>query len=128
MMTQVDEQHEAEVWGDDNEDEQAAPVEPPRSFWQRLRRIFLPTQRDTGYDDQLYALNAAIRTYPDAAVNYLLRGELYLQTRQRILARADFEQALRFALSDLENERWGLAAQSVADRARQHLAHLPANE
>lgn len=133
-MMSVDEQQEtAQAVSEAPEDgtadlseERDKPAQP--SLWQRLLRRFSARDDAESREERLNALNDAIHRFPEAAVNYLLRGEFYLQTRQRHLARADFEQALKFALADLENERWGIAAQSIADRARQHLQDFPAED
>lgn len=80
------------------------------SFWQRVSGIF-------GREARLYNLNWAISAYPDAAANYVLRGELLLSMRDSIGAAADFRRALELAVTDVENEDWGLVAQALQDRA-----------
>jgi hypothetical protein len=62
-----------------------------------------------------------IALYPDAAVNYVLRAELYLQTGDDELAVLDFRRGLGIAERQLERDRWGLVAQVVGDRARRGL-------
>jgi hypothetical protein len=93
------------------------------SFWQKLRRFFLPNheERREAKSQRLRDLTVAIERYPEAAVNYLLRGELHLELRQWILAEEDLSEALRLAENQYKQDRWGLSAQAIADRARRGL-------
>jgi hypothetical protein len=95
------------------------------SFWQMLRRLFFQTRREKSAEQQrrLSDLNLAILDRPDAAVNYMLRGEIRLEQKQYELAREDFSQALELAEAQFQNEKWGIAAQAVMDRAREGLRH-----
>lgn len=98
----------------------------PLSFWQKLRRIFFPNaeERRATERERLHDLTTAIERYPEAAVNYLLRGELYLEMQQLLLAEEDLQEALRLAETQYQAERWGLSAQAIADRARRGLDEI----
>jgi tetratricopeptide (TPR) repeat protein len=85
--------------------------EPRPSWWARL------TGRTMDHDQRLTALDEAIAGAPEAAVNYVLRGELLLQHGVAEEAAADFQQALHLAETDLAASRWGLSAQVTRDRA-----------
>lgn len=90
---------------------QAAPAERP-PWWARL------IGRGGVDDDQRLAdLDAAIARAPEAAVNYVLRGELLLKHGAAEPAVADFEQALHLAEAELAASRWGISAQAARDRA-----------
>jgi hypothetical protein len=82
-----------------------------------------PTLRG-GANSRLAALTDAIAANPDAAVNYVMRGELFLEHGERELAYADFVKALTLAAAQLETEEWGLVAQAVQDRAEAGLRRL----
>jgi tetratricopeptide (TPR) repeat protein len=96
------------------------------SFWQKLRRFFLPSfqERRENERQRLLDLTVAIERYPEAAVNYLLRGELHMELEQYTLAQEDFEQALQLAEAQYQQDSWGLSAQAIADRARRGLEEL----
>ncbi|MCA9914821.1 MAG: hypothetical protein KC496_15820 [Anaerolineae bacterium] len=94
------------------------------TIWDRLRRVIFPGMEG---EARLQQFEEAIAESPDAAVNYLLRGELYLEMRRLHLAKSDFEQAAALAAQQLEDESWGISAQAVYDRALQHLARLAEN-
>jgi tetratricopeptide (TPR) repeat protein len=90
--------------------------------WVRFRILGedIPAQKE----NQLRELVNAIERHPDAAVNYVLRGELYLKARQWDEAREDFRMALSLARSQYESSAWGVLAQGVQDRAIQGLRLL----
>ncbi len=100
-----------------------APVEVPTlhvghprpSLWDQLRELF---RNDRGtLIDRIADVDRAIELAPNAAGNYVLRGELYLESREYELAAADFEYGLELAQADYETSSWGLVAQAVQDRA-----------
>lgn len=66
---------------------------------------------------RLMALNEAIASYPDAAANYVLRGELLLKLGEAALAAADFRYALALTAAQVQTADWGLVAQTLHDRA-----------
>lgn len=66
---------------------------------------------------QLRMLNRAIEADPAAAVNYVLRGEFWLQHGNSETAIADFEVALACAQRDLDASDWGYLEQALIDRA-----------
>jgi hypothetical protein len=101
-------------------------IAQPLNFWQSLRRFFLPNweERRENERQRLRDLSVAIERYPEAAVNYLLRGELHLKLRQWVLAEEDLSEALRLAEAQYEQDRWGLSAQAIADRARRGLEEI----
>jgi hypothetical protein len=93
------------------------------TWWRRLLQHLLPTraQESEQIAERLLELDEVIALYPDAAVNYVLRAELYLQTGDDELAVLDFRRGLGIAERQLERDRWGLVAQVVGDRARRGL-------
>lgn len=96
------------------------------SILQKIRRFFFKTVSEKRSENRtrMYLLTQAIETYPDAAVNHLLRGELYLKIRERELAQQDFEKALELAEAQFDNDRWGLGSQALQDRARRGLQRI----
>jgi tetratricopeptide (TPR) repeat protein len=111
-------EHQQSSWADDGVEQ--VPSSPPRpSFWRRL----WPTAADlqARHADALMELDDAIALHPDAAVNYALRGELYLKCKNPALAADDFERALSLVAQSMENSPWGLLDQAMQDRARRGL-------
>lgn len=74
--------------------------------------------------DRLYALDSAIERYPDAPVNYLLRGEYWFELGSFQQAQADFIRVCDLAVQALAESDWGYIYQSYLDRAEQRLALL----
>jgi uncharacterized protein HemY len=70
----------------------------------------------------LRSLNRAIAEHPTSPTNYVLRGELALETKDYGQAAADFETALELAAVQVETETWGIVAQMMQDRAYAGLA------
>ncbi|MBE2184793.1 MAG: hypothetical protein IAE89_15290 [Anaerolineae bacterium] len=62
-------------------------------------------------------INAAIASYPEAASNYVFRGELLLKIGEFAAAEADFQRGLELAAQQVKAHRWGIVAQAVQDRA-----------
>jgi|GEM_PF-5994861 len=112
--------------GQDDEQQSSLPQPESPSVWQTIRRFFFKSSSERESENRLrmYVLNNAIETYPDAAVNYLLRGELYLEIGRHDAAKDDFEKALELATDQYDNERWGLASQTVKDRAMRGLHQI----
>jgi tetratricopeptide (TPR) repeat protein len=71
---------------------------------------------------QFRNLTIAIRRYPEAPANYILRGELYLKAHMHSEAAADFQRALDLASADYAASAWGLLPQALQDRALHGLA------
>lgn len=96
------------------------------SLWHRIRRFFFKTasEKKEEFRTRIIILSHTIETYPDAAGNYVLRGELYLELRKRELAQQDFEKALELAEAQFDNDRWGLGSQAILDRARLGLQRI----
>ncbi|MBW4438830.1 MAG: hypothetical protein KME04_16960 [Pleurocapsa minor GSE-CHR-MK-17-07R] len=67
--------------------------------------------------DRTQELDAAIVSYPESAVNYMLRGELFLKAGELGAAERDFEIALQLSEADYRASGFGLAAQVIRDRA-----------
>lgn len=63
------------------------------------------------------ALDEAITLHPDAPVNYIVRGELYLRAGRCAQAAVDFQHALALAAAQFERDDWGVMAQALRDRA-----------
>ncbi len=70
-----------------------------------------------GLRNRLNALNTAIKTYPDNAANYVLRGEMYLKMGEPVLAEEDFRQCAEKASKNMQQARWGFVDQAIYDRA-----------
>jgi tetratricopeptide (TPR) repeat protein len=64
----------------------------------------------------LRAFNLAIEIYPDAASNYLARGDYFRHEREFALAAADYQHALELVNRELEQNSWGFVAQAVRDQ------------
>jgi tetratricopeptide (TPR) repeat protein len=94
---------------------EAAPSAPDTlGAW--LRRLF--ARRDeTGSAARLEDLNRMIEYQPEAAVNYLFRGELRLKNADYENAAADFRRASDLAADEFDRADWGLVAQTLRDRA-----------
>jgi len=99
--------------------------EPP-TIGQRIWRFFFKSAlaREEDQQTRMLELEKAIETYPDAAVNYLLRGELFLDMRDTTAAQLDFEDALVLVEEQYQTDRWGIAAQAIRDRALQGLQQI----
>lgn len=88
-------------------------------FWQRFIDDLFPsrTQREATARQRLQGLDDAIALYPETTVNYVLRGEVYLELRQDELAALDFRRAFEMAAREVEHNTWGIVAQTLQDRA-----------
>lgn len=89
-----------------------------------MRRLFwmTPAERRAEERYRLRRLSQLIEVNPDAAVNYVLRGELQLDLKAFADARADFEQALARTQSSNDLDGWGVVTQALRDRAQRGLA------
>lgn len=76
---------------------------------------------------RLRLLNRAIEQHPDAAVNYVLRGEYWLEHDNLQQAEVDFSAAIALGMADLETSDWGFLQQALIDRARQGLRETGVN-
>ncbi|GAB4519596.1 MAG: hypothetical protein OHK0046_28720 [Anaerolineae bacterium] len=74
--------------------------------------------------DEIMALTDTIERFPEAPANYVLRGEHYLNLQQLEAAEADFRRALQLIDEPIENNRWGVVAQSLRDRAQHGLTKI----
>lgn len=74
-------------------------------------------------------ISETIERYPDAPVNYLLRGEAWLSAGEIDRAAADFEIARALSARRLAQSAWGYVEQAYLDRAQVGLAEcgLPAS-
>lgn len=88
---------------------------PTPTVWQQIRALFLPDRALAAR--RINDLNRAIDASPDAAGNYVLRGEVYFESQEYELALADFEQGLELAQKQFDESDWGFVAQAVRDRA-----------
>lgn len=119
------ENDDLDVHLDDVQDSESLSfVENSPNLFQRLRRMVykLPVERYREQTQRLRELNWTIDTYPEAASNYVLRGELYILMNRDEAARTDFEYAI--TLLDNEEWRWGIGAQALRDRAFEGLSKL----
>lgn len=99
------------------EDASAQAVEAQQQASSGRTRLLSWVGLSTGADAQVADLSAAIAEEPDAPMNYVLRGEVLLQSGAVDAARSDFERALALAERMLRSERWGLITQVAQDRA-----------
>ena len=99
--------------------EAAAPESPAESWWSRLIAFLGGGGRPD--EKRLARLNQAIARQPMAAANYVLRGELYLQAGEAVLAAADFKTALDLASDQFDREDWGILSQVMRDQAERGL-------
>lgn len=76
----------------------------------------------TKHEQWLRSLNRAIAEHPESPTNYVLRGELALETKAYDLAISDFKKALEIAAIQVETSNWGIVAQVMQDRAHSGLA------
>lgn len=67
---------------------------------------------------ELAQLNRTINLYPDAAVNYMLRGEYWLKAGDLERAVSDLETAIELAQEELAKSAWEYREQAVIDRAQ----------
>lgn len=79
-------------------------------------------------EHRLYALDLAIEQQPEAPVNYLLRGEYWLEMGEPAAAQRDLLTALDLAEKALAASDWGYIYQSYIDRAESLLVRLGRNE
>jgi tetratricopeptide (TPR) repeat protein len=127
FIADVDEQRKFALSSDDelafgtDSDEKRFSIS---ALWQNLRRAFLPTngERAEQVARRINHLSSAIESSPDSPTNYVLRGELYLETGDYSSAATDFRNALELATARVENEDWGIIAQAMQDRAQEGLA------
>lgn len=84
-----------------------------RSFLDRLFGIFTGS-RDNSWEAEL---DRAIERYPEAASNYVLRGELLLKHGQAERAKGDFLQAYEISAEHVADDQFGFVAQMTQDRA-----------
>lgn len=76
-------------------------------------------------DEQtLYAIELAIKKHPKAPVNYLLRGEYWVEMGKLDLAREDFVNSLSLSDEAILDSGWGYIYQSYRDRAITALAKI----
>ncbi len=107
--------------------EATTPVQAPSPpWWVRLRRAFFGPATAPDDETRLQSLDYAIERYPEAPANYVLRGELYLQHARYDAAAFDFKEALRLCEAELEQNAWGVVAQTLRDRALTGLEHAEA--
>ena len=73
---------------------------------------------------RLLILNRAIERNPDAAVNFVLRGEHHMEIGSYSAAQADFEHALTLAEDELQASDWGYLQQALIDQAERGLRFI----
>jgi tetratricopeptide (TPR) repeat protein len=98
----------------------SAPTKARLSLWQRLFGNGKQQERTA----QIAQLTHAIESAPDDPTNYVLRGEMYLRVRDYAAARNDFQRGLDLAAEQVRENRWGIIAQAMQDRAMMGLDKL----
>jgi tetratricopeptide (TPR) repeat protein len=88
----------------------------PQSFWMWLRGLL-----SGPVDQRLRDLTRAIAQHPEAASNYVLRGEIWLDMGEYEMAAADFEWARGLAALQFDEANWGVLSQTLRDQAEQGL-------
>jgi hypothetical protein len=79
-------------------------------------------QRISKRDRWMRSLNRAIAEHPESPTNYVLRGELGIESKAYDQAISDFKKALELASIQVETSTWGIIAQVMQDRAHRGLA------
>jgi hypothetical protein len=90
---------------------------PRPSLTDRLRGMLTGQLNEAGLADRLQEVDGAIARHPEAAINYLTRGELLLKAGLPEAALADFQQGYLLANEELQEADWGIVAQITQDRA-----------
>lgn len=98
---------------------QASVRKPAKVGW--LTMLLFGSRSQRALEARLRSLNQTIELYPDAASNYVLRGELFLNVGEYAMAEADFRMALTLAETQFEISDWGLVEQATRDRAQEGL-------
>jgi tetratricopeptide (TPR) repeat protein len=88
----------------------------PVTFMEWLRGLF-----SGPVAQRLDSLNDAIKRHPQAALNYVLRGEIWLDRGEYEMAAADFERAQALAAEQFDEDDWGLVSQTLRDQAEHGL-------
>src|ERR1700694_2646321 len=112
-MDQVSDAEETSGNYEDKHDAHIVSEEPPASAAPErpeLSRIAILTRK--------------IDQYPGAPVNYVLRGEVYLENGDFELAAADFRAALALAEQQDETLDWGYVNAAFMDRAEEGLRRI----
>ncbi len=89
--------------------------------WERIKSLFGGGSGES-LTRRLIALDERIDAEPEAAGNYVLRGELFLHLRDYERAYADFQRGLERAQVEYASSDWGIVAQAMQDRALMGLA------
>jgi tetratricopeptide (TPR) repeat protein len=109
--------------------DETMPAQPepaaPRSL---LEMLGWPQRRAAARQERLEHLNLGIELYPEEPANYVLRGELFEETGQHVLAAEDYQRALELAQEHVMTNRWGFIAQAVQDRAMMGLRRVNNSE
>jgi len=85
-----------------------------------------PTLEQQPDQTRIEALTEAIEHYPDAASNYVYRGEALLDEGQTEWAARDFTTALQLANVQAQAANWEYIYQALYDRAREGLRRAQA--
>jgi hypothetical protein len=90
---------------------------PAPTLIDRLRGWLTGQLSEAGLADRLREVDGAIARHPEAALNYVTRGELLLRAGLPEAALADFQQGYLLANEELQDANWGVVAQVTQDRA-----------
>ncbi len=94
-----------------------APEVPRPSLTDRLRGMLTGRLSEAGLAERLREVDGAIARNPEAAINYVTRGELLLRAGLPEAALADFQQGYLLANEEFLDAAWGVVAQVTQDRA-----------
>lgn len=109
------------VISEDDGDVSERRSEPAGTPWERIKSLFGGSSGES-LTRRLIALDERIDAEPEAAGNYVLRGELFLHLRDYERAYADFQRGLERAQVEYASSDWGIVAQAMQDRALMGLA------
>lgn len=93
----------------------AVPAQPGWLDW--MRGLLTGRLSEAALTERLREVDGAIARNPEAAINYVTRGELLLQAGLPEAALADFQQGYLLANEEFQDADWGVVAQVTQDRA-----------
>jgi hypothetical protein len=92
-------------------------VAPQPGWLDRMRGLLTGRLSEAVLAERLREADAAIARNPEAAINYVTRGELLLRAGLPEAALADFQQGYLLAHEEFQDADWGVVAQVTQDRA-----------
>lgn len=93
------------------------PTAPGPNLAERVLGMLTGRLSEAGLAKRLREIDGAIARHPEAAINYVTRGELLLKANLPEAALADFQQGYLLAHEEFQDADWGVVAQVTQDRA-----------